>query len=146
MKSQGQQTVTLAAYAILISTASCPASNLSQLTIRDCTGPVPDATVRVGEHILQADRSGKAHIQLARGEEPEVWAWSTETGHIYKSTDGGETWARTDNNLKDFTGAPMTLGAGYCIRGITVEPGNSQVVYAQGHVSGHRFKTRTRQP
>ncbi len=69
-----------------------------------------------------------------------IWAGTTEPGHIYKSTDGGRTWSRTDNKIFGFSDESMTFGSGYGFRGFTVELGDSKVVYAQAHVFDYRLK------
>jgi hypothetical protein len=57
-----------------------------------------------------------------------VWAGMQSAGQIYRSTDGGRTWERRDEGIVE--------GQGLSFRGITVEPGNSDVVYAAGEKSG----------
>jgi len=56
-----------------------------------------------------------------------VWIGLQDLGGIYLSQDGGATWQRRTNGLKE--------GSGLTIRGFTVEPGNSDVVYTAGEVS-----------
>jgi photosystem II stability/assembly factor-like uncharacterized protein len=57
-----------------------------------------------------------------------VWAGLQFLGHIYRSTDGGRTWEKRDNGI-------VQSRNGLSFRGITIEPGNSDVVYAAGEVS-----------
>ena len=54
-----------------------------------------------------------------------VWAGTDNFGKIYRSTDRGLTWQRRD------TGITIEYDA-LTWRGFTVEPGNSNVVYAMG--------------
>jgi len=56
-----------------------------------------------------------------------IWAGMQTVGQIYRSTDGGYTWERRDEGI--------VAGQGFSVRGITVEPGNSDVVYAAGEIS-----------
>jgi photosystem II stability/assembly factor-like uncharacterized protein len=56
-----------------------------------------------------------------------VWAGMQYLGQIYRSTDGGRTWQRRDEGIAG--------GQGLSFRGLTVEPGNSDVVYAAGEIS-----------
>ncbi len=64
---------------IVLLFAACDSpSDCLQISVRDLTGPVPGATVRVGEQILKADRKGRV---LAKGVENKtlgVWAWSDD--------------------------------------------------------------------
>jgi len=53
---------------------------------------------------------------------------------IYKSTDGGKTWVQKDRGVVE--------GNGVTFRGFTVDPRNSNVVYAAGHVFKHRLGRR----
>ena len=72
---------------------------------------------------------------------PEIaWAGTQNTGHIYKSTDYGQTWVLKDN------GVPRTY-EGLHFRGFTVDPHSSDIVYAMAETSvgdtvgGQIFKT-----
>jgi photosystem II stability/assembly factor-like uncharacterized protein len=60
-----------------------------------------------------------------------IWAGTDKTGHIYKSTDGGQTWKQKDNgvNYTEFDTAALTF------RGFTVDPNSSDIVYAMGEVA-----------
>jgi len=60
-----------------------------------------------------------------------VWAGLQNLGQLYRSTDGGLNWE------KRVTGIPE--GEGLSFRGITVEPGNSNVVYAAGEISSWKW-------
>ncbi len=70
---------------------------------------------------------GNADILYAATWERERRAWNFVEGGvgsgIYKSTDGGETWARIDGN-----GFPTGPGIGRI--GLAVYPGNSNIIYA----------------
>ena len=69
-----------------------------------------------------------------------AWAGTQNTGHIYKSTDSGQTWVLKDN------GVPRTY-EGLHFRGFTVDPHSSDIVYAMAETSvgdtigGQVFKT-----
>jgi len=57
-----------------------------------------------------------------------IWVGTDITGHIYRSTDGGSTWAQRDNGVTlDYD----TL----TFRGFTVDPRSSDIVYAMGETS-----------
>jgi len=56
-----------------------------------------------------------------------VWAGTQYSGGIFKSTDRGENWVRTSDGIYPQEGLTF--------RGITIQPGDSQVVYAAGEVS-----------
>lgn len=56
-----------------------------------------------------------------------VWTGSKGDGEIYFSADGGLTWEKRSNGIMQTSGLAL--------RGITVEPGNSQVVYAAGELA-----------
>ena len=56
-----------------------------------------------------------------------VWAGLQTLGQIYRSQDGGLTWEKRISGIVE--------GEGLSFRGITVEPGNSSVVYAAGEIS-----------
>jgi len=55
-----------------------------------------------------------------------VWIGTQYSRSVYRSDDGGATWVRMDNGIRE---------RGPTIRGLTVEPGNSDVVYLAGEVS-----------
>ncbi len=57
-----------------------------------------------------------------------VWVGLQELGGIFRSTDGGATWERRFNGI-------VGGREGLSIRGITVQPGNSDVLYAAGEIS-----------
>lgn len=68
-----------------------------------------------------------------------VWAGTNSGGAsfgVFKSTDGGLTWSARNNGLTD-------PGFGLVFRGFTVQPGNSNIVYAQAEeptaVDGREF-------
>ena len=54
-----------------------------------------------------------------------IWAGVMGTRGLYKSTDGGQTWVRKDNGIKDQLNMEM--------RGITVDPFDSNIVYCGGN-------------
>jgi len=54
-----------------------------------------------------------------------VWAGVLGTRGLYKSTDGGQTWVRKDNGIRDQPNMEM--------RGITVDPLDSNIVYCGGN-------------
>jgi photosystem II stability/assembly factor-like uncharacterized protein len=54
-----------------------------------------------------------------------LWAGVMGKRGLYKSTDGGQTWVRKDNGIVDQPNMEM--------RGITVDPNNSNVVYCGGN-------------
>ena len=56
-----------------------------------------------------------------------VWIGLQELGGVYRSDDAGETWTLKVNGIKE--------KSGFTVRGISVEPGNSAVVYAAGEIS-----------
>lgn len=57
-----------------------------------------------------------------------IWIGTDITGHIYKSTDAGQTWVEKDNGVTiDYD----TL----TFRGFTVDPRSSDIVYAMGETS-----------
>jgi photosystem II stability/assembly factor-like uncharacterized protein len=55
-----------------------------------------------------------------------VWIGLTGIGGIYRSDDGGETWQKRINGIEERDGLT--------IRGISIEPGNSDVIYAAGEI------------
>ncbi len=57
-----------------------------------------------------------------------VWAGTQYTGHIYKSTDGGQSWQQKDDGVTiDYDLLSF--------RGFTVDPRSSDVVYAMGETN-----------
>jgi photosystem II stability/assembly factor-like uncharacterized protein len=60
-----------------------------------------------------------------------VWIGLQDLGAVYRSDDGGQTWQKRINGI--------TEGQGLTIRGITVEPGNSDVVYAAGEIGSWKW-------
>ncbi len=62
---------------------------------------------------------------------PEVlWAGMSNHNDVYRSADGGATWEKRG------TGIVETIG-NLTVRGITVQPGNSNVVYIAGEIADH---------
>jgi photosystem II stability/assembly factor-like uncharacterized protein len=55
-----------------------------------------------------------------------IWIGTAGVRGIFRSTDGGNTWARRDNGIVEATGITF--------RGIAVEPGNSNVLYAAAEI------------
>jgi photosystem II stability/assembly factor-like uncharacterized protein len=58
-----------------------------------------------------------------------IWVGTNPTGHIYRSTDGGQTWEERDN------GVTMEYGGGLTFRGFTIDPRSSDIVYAMAETS-----------
>ena len=58
-----------------------------------------------------------------------IWAGTNETGHIYKSTDGGYTWQQKDQ------GITIDYDGGLSFRGFTVDPRTSDIVYAMAETA-----------
>ena len=58
-----------------------------------------------------------------------IWAGTDVTGHIYKSTDGGQSWQEKDQ------GVTIDYGGGLSFRGFTVDPRTSDIVYAMAETS-----------
>lgn len=56
-----------------------------------------------------------------------VWAGTQNLRGIFKSLDGGKTWTKKDRGVAENTGITF--------RGITVDPGNPNVVYAAAEIS-----------
>ena len=56
-----------------------------------------------------------------------VWAGTQFMRGIFKSTDGGETWTKKDNGIKEWNGITF--------RGFSVRPGNSNIVFAGAEIS-----------
>jgi photosystem II stability/assembly factor-like uncharacterized protein len=63
-----------------------------------------------------------------------VWAGTQNTGHIYKSTDYGQTWVQKDN------GVTITYAALH-FRGFTIDPRSSDIVYAMAETTSEEEKT-----
>lgn len=60
-----------------------------------------------------------------------VWMGMQEFRGVYRSLNGGATWEkRTNGIVEDF---------GLTVRGITVQPGNSNVVYVAGEISSFQW-------
>ncbi len=57
-----------------------------------------------------------------------IWAGTDVTGHIYKSTDGGQTWMQKDNGI-------VNEWDELTFRGFTIDPQSSDIVYAMGETS-----------
>lgn len=57
-----------------------------------------------------------------------IWVGTQNTGHIYKSTDGGETWDQKDS------GVSIKYHA-LSFRGFTVDPRSSDIVYAMAETT-----------
>lgn len=55
-----------------------------------------------------------------------VWAGTQNMRGIYKSTDGGKMWVQKDNGVVEKNGITF--------RGLTVDPRDSRIVYAAGHI------------
>jgi uncharacterized protein (TIGR03437 family) len=64
-----------------------------------------------------------------------VWAGTQGTRGIFKSLDGGNTWTEKDNGITDPLGSTL--------RGFTVDPRTSDVVYAAGEIPGSDDPTQT---
>jgi photosystem II stability/assembly factor-like uncharacterized protein len=60
-----------------------------------------------------------------------VWIGLQNLGAVYRSADGGQTWEKRVRGIVE--------GEGLTIRGISVEPGNSDVVYLAGEISSWRW-------
>ncbi|MHC4065538.1 MAG: WD40/YVTN/BNR-like repeat-containing protein, partial [Planctomycetota bacterium] len=56
-----------------------------------------------------------------------VWCGIQDYRGLFKSTDGGETWTEKTNGIVETEGLSF--------RGITIQPGNSDIVYAAAEVS-----------
>jgi photosystem II stability/assembly factor-like uncharacterized protein len=55
-----------------------------------------------------------------------IWAGMAQVNGIYRSVDSGTTWEKRTNGIVE--------QSGFTVRGITVEPGNSNVVYVAGEI------------
>ena len=60
-----------------------------------------------------------------------LWIGLQELGGVYRSDNGGQTWERRTRGILETNGLT--------IRGISVEPGNSDVVYIAGEISSWRW-------
>lgn len=57
---------------------------------------------------------------------PEIlWAGTQGMKGVFKSVDGGETWAQMDNGIEDHSGME--------VRSFTVDPSDSNIVYSGGN-------------
>jgi len=63
-----------------------------------------------------------------------VWAGLQNLGELYRSADGGLTWERRVSGIIE--------GEGLSFRGISIEPGNSNIVYAAGEISPWKWAGR----
>lgn len=60
-----------------------------------------------------------------------VWIGLQNITGIYRSTDGGQTWEKRINGIvEDF---------GLTIRGVAIQPGNSNIVYTAGEISSEQW-------
>ncbi|MBL6961466.1 MAG: hypothetical protein ISR59_10170 [Anaerolineales bacterium] len=57
-----------------------------------------------------------------------IWAGTIDSGHIFRSTDGGKTWVERDNGISIQYDA-LTF------RGITIDPTSSDIVYAMAETT-----------
>ncbi len=57
-----------------------------------------------------------------------VWAGMQNSNDVYRSADGGAKWEKRGNGIVEAIGS-------FTVRGITVQPGNSNVVYLAGEVN-----------
>lgn len=65
-----------------------------------------------------------------------AWFGMQELGAVYRSTDGGHTWERRVNGIDR---------NGFTVRGITVQKGNSDIVYAMGAIASYAWAGRSLQ-
>lgn len=57
-----------------------------------------------------------------------VWVGMQNSNEVYRSADGGATWVKRGNGIVEPIGT-------FTVRGITVQPGNSDVVYIAGEIT-----------
>ncbi len=60
-----------------------------------------------------------------------LWIGMQNLGGVYRSEDGGQSWQKRLNGIME--------GEGLSFRGISVEPGNSDIVYAAGEISSSKW-------
>lgn len=60
-----------------------------------------------------------------------IWAGTQEARGIFKSTDGGLTWEKHDNGIIE--------SQGITFRGFTIDPTNSDIVYAAAEISSYAW-------
>lgn len=60
-----------------------------------------------------------------------IWIGTQSVKGIYRSTDGGLTWVKRINGIVE--------NSGLTIRGIAVEPGNSDVIYVAGEIDSWQW-------
>jgi len=65
-----------------------------------------------------------------------VWCGTQNQRGIYRSTDGGRTWVERDNGIVEREGISF--------RGFTVDPRNSNIVYAAAELSSYAWAGETR--
>jgi photosystem II stability/assembly factor-like uncharacterized protein len=65
-----------------------------------------------------------------------IWAGTQNMRGIFKSTDGGKAWVQKDKGVKERTGIAF--------RGFTVDPRNSDVVYAAAEISSWEWAGQER--
>ena len=59
-----------------------------------------------------------------------LWAGTDMTGHIFKSSNGGESWVQKDSGVEiEYDGLSF--------RGFTIDPQSSNIVYAMGETTKH---------
>ncbi len=87
----------------------------SNIGIPGQSGPTGDA---IGVFCLTVDPN---HPQI-------IWAGTVDSGHLYRSTDGGKTWVERDNGISIKYDA-LTF------RGITIDPTSSDIVYAMAETT-----------
>jgi photosystem II stability/assembly factor-like uncharacterized protein len=63
-----------------------------------------------------------------------IWIGLQNLGAIYRSEDGGQTWQKRTGGIVE--------GEGLTFRGISVQPGNSDVVYAAGEIDSWHWAGR----
>lgn len=81
-------------------------------------------TVRIG---ITGDAIPVFSLTIDPNDNNIVWVGTQNTRGIFKSIDGGRTWTRMDRGI--------TEQDGITFRGFTVEPGNSDIVYAAGEIA-----------